>query len=496
MPTVASLFSKLLGVKMETFSAHTTASIENETKPPQASFLATLADVKTETNATASTEEDTIKTTPAKPKARCSAKAKSAASPPHQHDEPPPPPLPEAAPSTPAPPAEATPATTPSEQKKDTTAKKKKAPNKVPSTSSQSGSARGSAALPDTVLASGDLEGGPASPESGVGTSPTGSREIGAFYKLTAAERSTLLSARTSKDVDLKLRNKIYVAMNRFLKSEKVTKAAIDNWAAASAKGDTGKFEFLQKWARDTSGGKISLHENHQQSTEDSENTTWVWTTKWDLYNAKKAFKNPEMRLYCDKILSSAKTKKHADPKFKNDTDMKLYRVLGEVLDQQTISTKRTSTMKLSADVDKDAHASVLDQFSTSKPKADEEDEERTPAKKLKASVQDQRTHKMKEDLKAAETILSGIDNASEVQREYLTPMKNALLANTDKLNKFSHGLHDMVLHGQSDADVEREWALASLECRSLKQTVEMARSVLQPGSFTPHTTQWDSCLA
>ena len=128
MPTVASLFSKLLGVKMETFSAHTTASIENETKPPQASFLATLADVKTETNATASTEEDTIKTTPAKPKARCSAKAKSAASPPHQHDEPPPPPLPEAAPSTPAPPAEATPATTPSEQKKDTTAKKKKAP--------------------------------------------------------------------------------------------------------------------------------------------------------------------------------------------------------------------------------------------------------------------------------------------------------------------------------------------------------------------------------
>ena len=474
---------------METFSDHTTASIEDETKPPQA-----LA-VSLETNATASTEEDTIKTTPAKPKARCSAKAKSAASPPHQHDEPPPPVLPEAAPSTPAPPAEATPATTPSEQKKDTTAKKKKAPNKVPSTSSQRESASGSAALPDTVPASDGLEGGPASPESGVGTSPTGAQTMGAFYKLTASERSILLSARTSKDVDLKLRNKIYVAMNRFLKSEKVTKAAIDNWAAASAKGDIGKFEFLQNWARDTSGGKISLHENHQQSTEDSENTTWVWTTKWDLYNAKKAFKNPEMRIYCDKIINAAKTKKHYDSKFKGDPDMKLYRVLGEVMDSTTTSTKRTSTMKLSADVDKDAHASVLDQFSTSKPKADEEDEERTPAKKLKASVQDQRTHKMKEDLKAAETILSGIDNASEVQKELMTPMKERLLDNTSKLKKFSHGLHDMVLHGKSDTDVEREWAMASSECRLLKQTVEMARSVLQPGSFTPHTTQWDSCL-
>ena len=74
-----------------------------------------------------------------------------------------------------------------------------------------------------------------------------------------------------------------------------------------------------------------------------------------------KAFKYPEMRCYCDKLLKVAKSKKHTDVKFRNDNEMKLYRILAEHLEEHRTSNKRTSQMKLNAGVDEDAHAAVLE---------------------------------------------------------------------------------------------------------------------------------------
>ena len=42
----------------------------------------------------------------------------------------------------------------------------------------------------------------------------------------------------------------------------------------------------------------------------------------------KKAFINPEIKSYCDKIMLHVKSKKHTDPKFKGDLEMKMYKVL------------------------------------------------------------------------------------------------------------------------------------------------------------------------
>ena len=79
----------------------------------------------------------------------------------------------------------------------------------------------------------------------------------------------------------------MYAALKRFLNSDKVTQAALEKWAVAEEKGPHAKFEFLQSWARDTSGGNITLAETHEQQSEENEKTKYRWVTKWDLYNMK-----------------------------------------------------------------------------------------------------------------------------------------------------------------------------------------------------------------
>ncbi len=112
----------------------------------------------------------------------------------------------------------------------------------APSLASSSGAVVGAPPASSTATTT-----APGSPKASLASS-TG---LGDFYRLTAEERSIILSAASSKDVPIKMQNKVYVAMNRFLQSKHVTQPIAATWAAAESKGHQGKFEFLQEWARD-----------------------------------------------------------------------------------------------------------------------------------------------------------------------------------------------------------------------------------------------------
>ena len=150
------------------------------------------------------------------------------------------------------------------------------------------------------------------SPVSGSGSAPPevadepGSINTALIYKMTADERALILDARGSKDVPIKLRNKLYAALNRFLASPRVTRSVADAWKNAADKGHHSKFEFLQTWARDTSGGQVELEEVHRRESTDKDELMYSWITKYDLYVNKNAYRFPQIMVYCDKLIASA----------------------------------------------------------------------------------------------------------------------------------------------------------------------------------------------
>ena len=401
-----------------------------------------------------------------------------------------------ASPPVVAPPLTSPPAAAPS--KKATPPKPKKAPrvSKAKAAVSSGPVEPGTPpplASPVSGLASGAPTGPPlATPVSGLASD--GPDAVNQFYKLNATERSELLGAASSKDIPVKLRNKLYSAMNRFLSSSKVTKSVVEKWAAAEGKGPHGKFEFLQNWARDTSGGSITVTETHEQTTEEAEDLQYVWLTKWDLYQAKNAFKHPEMRLYCDKLMASAKSRKHTDPKFRNDLDMRLFKVLGALVDSTRTGSKRSNAMTLSAAVDPTAHAAIIDLFAKPAAKPDDDDEKAT--KKIKMTINDQRVAKVKADLTAASVVVAAIASADDIHKKYLGPINDGIDMHVGNLKTMSHDIHDLMLHGASDDAVTTAWGTIITECLELKKHIDCAASMMYPGNYTPHTTPYDSTLS
>ena len=114
---------------------------------------------------------------------------------------------------------------------------------------------------------------------------------------------------------------------------------------------------------------------------------------------------------------------------------------------------------------------------------------------KHKVCIKDQRLNKSKEDLNAATLTTSLIDAADGQQEMYLRPVKENLVANAAKMKQLSHDLHEAVLHGAAGDAVEKFWTDISFISKALTKDIDIARSLLKPGTYTPHTTQWDAVL-
>jgi hypothetical protein len=354
-------------------------------------------------------------------------------------------------------------------------------------------------AEPSPVSGRGSASGGHAEPEpspvSGPGSNPEediGSIDTSLFYKMSADERALILAAKDSKEVPIKTRNKLYAALNRFLESSKVTKSVADAWKAASEKGHHGKFEFLQQWAKDTSGGNVELTETHSKVTEDRDDVQYTWVTRCDLYIDKKAYTHPQIMVYCDKLIAAAKSKKHIDPKFKNDPDMKMYRILNKHLENHTELARRNSDMTIAAKVEKGAQSSVIAQFAV-KPKVDicEAEGEKKEGKKPRVEMEQQRANKIKADLDVGAEI---VKEGSASDNIFMKQVVETINKQMTELKSLSHKMHEHQLV-RDEATVNELWAEASALCKSMKGCIDSARSLMCPGSFSPYTTQWDTAL-
>jgi hypothetical protein len=308
---------------------------------------------------------------------------------------------------------------------------------------------------------------------------------------LDADERALVLAARSSKDVPVKVRNKLYAALNRFVANGKLGPDVLAAWEAAEAKGPHGKFEFLQQWASDTSGGNVSLQETHSIISEDGEASSWVWVTKYDLYNLKKAWGNPEMTNYCNKLMTGVKTKKNIDPKFKNDKDMTMYRILKDNIESSSNKRKRASEMTMTADVEKDGHAAALKMFASTPLAKDKDpvDGPEKPLKVLKLTTGEMRMKKIQADLAAADLLLLE-QTTSKLFDQIAADLKRV----TAELRKVSHDMHEYALDNDTSKE-ERAWDAAKALLQDLKTDIDQGRALLYPGAYSEHTTQWDSVL-
>ena len=63
------------------------------------------------------------------------------------------------------------------------------------------------------------------------------------FYKLSAEDRAILIGAASAKDVPVKLRNKVYAALNRFVGSKRVSKVVATKWEKATEAGNDAKID-------------------------------------------------------------------------------------------------------------------------------------------------------------------------------------------------------------------------------------------------------------
>ena len=140
---------------------------------------------------------------------------------------------------------------------------------------------------------------------------------------MSAEDRAEVLSAEGSLDVPVRCRNRLYAALGRMIRSDRVSNDFVQRWQTAQEGGANAKFEFLQTWAKDTTGAEVCLAERFSRESKEESKEGFEWYTKYDLYAAKNAYAHPLQMSFCDKLLAAAKSRVHCDPKHRKDKKQK-----------------------------------------------------------------------------------------------------------------------------------------------------------------------------
>ena len=301
------------------------------------------------------------------------------------------------------------------------------------------------------------------------------------------------MAAQSSKDVPIKLRNKLYAALNRFVQRPcNVDSKIAKQWAETEVKGSNSKFDFLKDWAKDTRGGELTLKDEHFKHVKDKNDELYTWYTRYELYFHYNAYKFPEMKSYADKLMLAAKTKPNTDPKFRKDTEMIMFKILTRHTEGHMESNGRLSSMQLAAGVDGEAMGDVYDNFAAPKRHADDKDSPDEKATKVpKIGGQDARVKLVQAHLSEAAKVMQEIDGHSS---PYVLPMKESISSRSKTLRAASRTMFESHLDDDTQK-VDSTWKEIVQACFVIRQDVHSAQSLMTPKANKPFTTQWDSLL-
>ena len=143
-------------------------------------------------------------------------------------------------------------------------------------------------------------------------------------YVLTPDNLKIMQEAQTSGDVPIKVRNRLYAALNRFM-GKCQDDELLDAWSKSP-----DKFSFLKLWSCDTTGRQVKVQFSETKQMEKNSGMRFVWKTEVDLHIMYKTKDYPEGKDMVARIVASARSQPHPDPRFRKDKAMRLYRVLAE----------------------------------------------------------------------------------------------------------------------------------------------------------------------
>ena len=181
-----------------------------------------------------------------------------------------------------------------------------------------------------------------------------GSRLRSYKYNISPKLKEQVLQAASSSDVPIKERNKLYAALNRAMENFKddLDPRIIAKWAAASDAKEDGKFSFLQEWVSDPQFGRVSLSEIRIQKTKTYQDTQYVWMTRADLYTKYSGWTSQEGKEHAEYLMSCAShTKKHPEKKHAKKKHMRLYKILGSLLEGKKKSDGLETSQKWAGEV-------------------------------------------------------------------------------------------------------------------------------------------------
>ena len=117
-------------------------------------------------------------------------------------------------------------------------------------------------------------------------------------YQMNMEDRQMILAATGSADINVKVRNKLYAAINRSMAKPNASLAMVNAWKEARDSGThDGKFSFLKNFAQDTSGADLDIWESVAKSSKTYNDEKYMWVTKFDLFSGVRFFRWPGLHI-------------------------------------------------------------------------------------------------------------------------------------------------------------------------------------------------------
>lgn len=314
-------------------------------------------------------------------------------------------------------------------------------------------------------------------------------------YKISDADRNAVLTAASSLDVPVSVRNKLYAALGRSLQKPWVPATVLARWSEDSENAGT-KFAFLKEWVQHTKFGHVQIREQHIQRSEQFKAITFGWSTKMDLDIKYQSATNPTGASYVNKLIAKAQTKAH--PFFPKDKGMRLYKILAEVTEGKREASNKEKSYALEGSMEENEDAfkalegamqnnvrEVLDAGDAGDD-GKKKSRGKAKAKAEPAPVSAVEPAKKKEVALKLAACLNKL-NAKEVEMSTMRTrlastkpgMKQLLDVHLGNLEDLKGKIEPLVLNGDEDVDLAGE-AAAFLQDKDMKNDIRLASQQLK----------------